>query len=410
MSITISNIQTDLNSILGDSSTDRISAAERLAAITEATYWAKEELDNDHAVKTYDLNYFDGAHYYKVSTALSDLFEGNDLRRAVGENNTAFTRKDSRGMAEDIAQYSTESAFSIERRDGNAYLVINHQSKYTGMQAGTFASSTADTGTWTIDETTSDATNLLFNSIDFTEGNSSLQFDVDVSQSVNNRATIINSTLSSEDLTDDKDISSWLLDIKLPEVTYFSSVTFYWGSDSSNYWSVTQTTDMNSAAFAIGWNTLKFDWLGATMTGTPDVTEIAYFRIDFNYTGSQTDATSYRVDNLRLVRPEKLKFYYSSWDVGTNTSGTAIKTFTATTDVPYFSAQYDGYRFPVAHKAASIIFRNLRLGQRATEEEQEAYVQMNRVRKIIPKSRTPESKNFKPRGISFMRRGIRRSK
>ena len=409
MSITVAEVITNFNTFLGDTSTDRVSSAERLQYITEATSWLKEEVDNDYAVKTYSIKYFDTVNYYKLNPGISDVFEGNDLRRAVGENDISFTRKSSREMAEDIAQQSMESCYSIERRDGNAYLVVNHDSKYSAMVVSQLESLTADGGTWTADTSTSDATNLAVNNNDFTEGDGCLSFDVDVSQSGNNKAGIYNTDLSAEDLTDSLDLDYFLLDIQFPDVTYITSVKLYWGSDTSNYYSVTVTTDINGSAFVASptFNTLKFAWLGSTITGTPDITAINYIRIEVNYSASQADATSFKIDNLRLVRPEILTFYYASWNVGTNSSGTELKAFTATSDIPYFSGQYDDLKYAVAHKAVSLCFKNLRLYGEADKEELESLKQVNKIKKIIPKSRTPEEKNFKVRGIRFSRGGFR---
>lgn len=408
MSITVAEIQTNLNTIIGDSSTDRISAAERLQFITEAVSWLKTEMDNDHSVRTHSLNYFDTINYYKLNQSVTDIFEGNEVRRAVGEDTVSFTRKAASEMAEDISQGSDESSFSLERRDNNLFLVVNHYSKYPALIVSHFESLTADGGTWEADTTTSDATNLSVDNVSFTHGSGSLSFDVDVSQSGNNRATILNDELTAEDLSDEKDVSSWVLDVTIPDVTYVTSYTFYWGSSASNYYSVTATTDINGNALVTGVNTLKFNWLGATVTGTPDDTAISYIRIDVNYSASQADATSFKLDYLRLIRPEILTFYYSSWNVGTNSGGTQIKAFTSTTDIPYFSGQYDNYKFPVAHKAAQLAYRSLRLYNESAIEENEAVKELAKIKNIIPKSRKAEQRNFKIRGVSFSRRGVRR--
>lgn len=403
MSVTVADLNTEFNTFIGDSSTDRVTAAQRLAFHTQATSWMKEELENDHAVSTYDLNFYDTVHYYKITTAIADYFDVNDLRAKLGDNYTSFTNKSSREMAEDVAQNSSESAYAIERRDGQTFLLINHDSKYRALVASTFDSLTDGGGTWVADTTTSDALNLAVDTNDYTQGVASLKFDADVSQSVNNRITISNSTLNAEDLSDDKDISAWLLDIKFPSVTYISSVTLYWGSSASNYYSVTQTTDQNGNAFVVDWQTLKFDWLGASITGTPDDAAISYIRIDVNYSVSQTDATSFKVDYLRLVQPEKLKFYYTDWRVGTSNAGADIFKFTATTDIPYFSGLYDQYIYPVAHYSAALCFRSLRLYSEADKEELEARKAVERLRKIVPSSVVRESKNFKVFGVRFNR-------
>lgn len=401
MSLTVADLNTNFNTFVGDSSTDRISANERLQYATEAVVWLQEETENDHSVSTYDLNFYDGVHYYKITTAVADLLSTADLRRQVGENYFSFTPKSSRELVEDIAQGSGESAFAIERRDSQVFLVVNHDSKYPSKQVASFDSTTTDSGEWELD---SDATNLTVDTVEYSQGTASLNFDIDVSASANNRATIVNSTMTSIDLSEDINISAWLLDVWIPDVTNFSSVTIYWGTDSSNYWSGTATTDMNGYTFTANEkNTVKVNWADATMTGTPDEADITYVRIDFNYTGSQTDDTDFRVDNLRVARPEKLKFYYLSSYVGTDTNGTDIRAFTATTDIPYFSGQYDNYKFPVAHKMASLAYRGLRLYAEADQEEAEALKSLRRLLTIVPSSVAKESKNFKVRGISFRR-------
>ncbi len=409
MSITIASIITPYNSYIGDDSNDRVTAAERLQYITEATIWLQTQLDNDHSIRTYSVSYLDTINYYKINSAISDVLESNALRRATTESDIDLTRKDSRQIAIDISTNSPESSYSLERRDGNLYLVINHDSKYPALQVTSFDSLTSVGGTWAADTTNSDATNVSIDEVDGSNGTvGCLSFDVDVSQSGNNRATIYNDDLNDEDLSNEKDLTSWLLDVKFPDVTYISSVTFYWGSSSSNYYSVTQTTNYDGSSFSANFNnTIKFNWLNATVTGTPDDTAINYIRIDINYSASQADATSFKLDNLRLVRPEVMTLHYSSWNVGTNSSGTQLKVFTATTDIPYFSGQYDQYLYAVAHKAASLTFKALRLKNEADEEEKEALKEMNLVRKIIPKSRPAELKNFKVRGIRFSHGGRR---
>ncbi len=403
MSTTIASIQTQMNTYIGDASTDRVSAAERYQFMTEATIWLQTQLDNDHSIRTYSVSFFDTLHSYKINAAVTDVLESNALRRATSESGIDLTRRDSRQVLTDVSQNAQESTYALERKDGNLYLVINHDSKYSALQVSTFSSLTNDGGTWTADTTTSDATNLAVDDVDGSNGTTGcLSFDVDVSQSGNNRATIYNDDLTEGDLTDDKDLTTWLLDVKFPSVTDITSVTLYWGSSSSDYWSVTSTTNYDGAAFTADFlNTPKFTWLGATQTGTPDVTAINYIRIDINYGAGQVDATSFKIDNLRLVRPEVLTLHYTSWNVGTNSSGTQLKAFTATTDIPYFSGQYDQYLYAVAHKSASLAFKALRLYGESDKEDGEALQEMNRIRKVIPKSRPPELKNFKIRGIRF---------
>jgi len=406
MSLTIQNLITEVNTIVGDDSTDRISAAERLAAISEATIWVQEELANDLQNYTYALDYYDTINYYKVTSDIADLLTGGDLRREKDLQTFSFTHKSSRELAEDIGQGSGESAWTIERKDTDTYVGINHFSKYKAKQVATFNSLTADGGTWTIDETTSDATNLTVDSVEFEEGTGSLNFDLDVSQSVNNRATIINSTYTSSNWAAYEDLAAQVLKVYLPDVTTFTSITVYWGTDSSNYWSATTTTAFNGTAWAVGWNMLSVDWADATATGTPDEEDIGWLRVDYNYGAGQGDDTDFRLDDWIVVRPEKLNFHYITYKVGVDNADADIFKFAATTDVPYFSGMYDNVMYPVAHKAASLIYKNLRLREESADEFNEAITGLKRLRKLIPSSRVAEEKNFKVLGVNFRRRRI----
>lgn len=408
MALTEATIETLLNKEIADSSTDRVSAADRLNAITEAVVWLKESLGNDHEINTYTLNYFDTINEYKATTAIADLMEASDLRRASADHIKSPSYKSPRDLAEQIGQQASEFSYTIERRNGNSYIVINHDSKFPTRLVDSFDAITSD-GTWTADTTNSDALNITQDTVEFVTGTGSLNFDVDVSQSGNNRSTIYKTLDTAQDLSDVEDLGSWLLRAYIPDVTYVTSYTLYWGTSDSAYWSKTSTTDYGGTALANGWNRLKFDWASSTMTGTPDSSDINYLRIDVNYSASQTDDTDFRYDELTVCRPEPLTLYYTSQNVGTNSSGTALTTFTATTDIPYFSGQYDNYKFPVAHKAAALLYRsNLRLHDEADRQEIEAEKALKRISQMIPASRQPQAKSFKVNGINFNRRTRRR--
>ena len=408
MSLTVQNIITNLNSYIGDSSTDRITAAERLEYVTEGTLWVQEELGNDLQNATYTLPYFDTVHYYKTTSSITDLLEGADLRRAEADQNYSFAHKSARELAEEIGQNFSESSWAVERRDSNTYLVVNHQSKFdSALIFG--ADSTTENGTWAVDSVNSDANNLTIDTYEFKTGSASFNFDITVAQSGNNRATLKNTTITSLDLSQYENLASWIFWIYVPTVTYFSGITLYWGSSASAYWSATVTTDIDGAAWVVGWNRVKINWVDATKTSTPTVSSIAYMQVDYNYTASQTNATDYRLDDIRICRPENLTFHYLSWNVGTSTGGTDITKFSATTDIPYFSGQYDQYKYAVAHKAASLAFQNLRLIPEGQYEAAEAEKALDRARTFIASSKNPETKSFKVRGVTFTKnRRVRR--
>lgn len=397
MSITVADLQTNTNTFVGDTSTDRISAAERLQAMTEATVWVMEELGNDLQNYTQEIEYYDTVNYYKVTTDIADLLEGGDLRRSKDEQDKSFTHKSSRELAEDIGQCSNESSWTIERRDTDTFVGINHGSKYSAKGIEDCDSLT-NSGTWAADTSGSDALNLTVDEEEFKTGTGSFNFDLVATQSANDYAIIQNTTMTAMDLSEYEDISSFLFQVYIPDKEYTTSFTLYWGSDTSNYWSATATTDMDGAAWSDGWNRVKIAWEDATKTGSPDIDNIDYVGIKMIYNASQGDDTDYRIDDIILCRPEKLTFHYITWKLGVDNSGDDIFAFGATTDVPYFSGMYDQLKYPVAHKAAAILFNVLRLREDAMIEDKEATKTLSKIKRLIPSSRTKEVKSFKVLG------------
>ena len=199
------------------------------------------------------------------------------------------------------------------------------------------------------------------------------------------------------------------MDAYLPDVSHATSFTFFWGSDSSNYWSATVTTDIDGEAFvANNWMNLAFDWSTATQTGSPNSSALNWWRLDFNFSAGQTNITKCRYDTLRVAKPETLTFYYLSWHVGTDTTGTEIFKFGATTDIPFFSGKYDHYKTAVGHQMASIYFYNARLIPFAQAEEAQATKALERARRIFPTSSTRPVKSFRPGGVNFAARNVGR--
>lgn len=199
-----------------------------------------------------------------------------------------------------------------------------------------------------------DAETITTDTVEKKQGSASLKFNVTTAASVNNRATLKRTFSSGTDLTSYKDIGSFLTWVYLANVTDLTSISLNWGSSDSNYYKVTVTTQQDGSAFATGWQKLKFDWNGATVTGTPVDTAIDRYWLDLDYTGAYTGGTSYRFDYLRLAIPDTLVMSYYTTNVGT-ASGTAIETLTATTDTFYFGTYDPGVGELIALQAAVII-------------------------------------------------------
>lgn len=181
-------------------------------------------------------------------------------------------------------------------------------------------------GTWTSDETNSDATTLVLDTARKAVGSGSLKFDIDVSQSSNNRSTIYTSVaLASIDGTNLLNVGhfrGWLglHNVSAANLALITSITLHWGSDVSgttpatkaNYWSVSPTTTVNNGTFKAGFNKIDWNWGDATKTGSPDVSDLKYFEIQINYSSGLTDSINIRIDQLVMLEPETLELVYFS--------------------------------------------------------------------------------------------------
>jgi hypothetical protein len=412
MSSTVATLVNEMDMHTGDITTNRISVANRLNYATEAVIWLQEKLKNDHGLRTYDLSYLDTLHYYLVTTPLADLLDGADLRRRIGHNYQSMTHRSPRELAEEVGQRLTgDDSWAIERRDNDVLLVINAKPRFQAITIDNFDGGVSN---WTGDAVNSDISNVSVDYTLFWGGNASLRYDVVVGQSANLRATIT-STLLPQNLSTMLLTGVFLLEAYIPQnvnPANITSYTLYFGTNASNYWSSTVTVDVDGNTFEAGdWNTLAFQWSTATQVGTPDLTgsSITYFRIDMNFNSSLTSTTFFHYDQFRVAKPETLTFYYVSWNVGTNASGTTLTAFTnvSYTDIPYFSGKYDQYVKACGHKMAALAFADLRLKEESTEEHSQAELAFQRAFAIFPTSITKEVKSFKVHGINFTQKGHR---
>jgi len=215
-----------------------------------------------------------------------------------------------------------------------------------GLRAGVTlndSNSLTANGTWSAG---GNATDLSVDTINFVSGNASLKFNISASGS---SSYLENSTMQAVDLTDYVNTGSAFVYVYIPSTSIITSVSLRWGSSSSDYYSVTATTTQDNTSFVVGWNLVRFDWAGATETGTVVDTAIDYARVTFNHTTSAT--TSCRVDNIvfRLPAIYNLK-YYSSY-LYRSTSGTWLARPTSTDDSDIINLDQTGENMLIAECA-----------------------------------------------------------
>jgi hypothetical protein len=158
-------------------------------------------------------------------------------------------------------------------------------------------------GTWAVGGT---ASNLSVNNTNFAQGAGSLQFDTTAGA-----AYLENSTMTAVDLSAVVNQSYLFVWVYVPTGSSLTSVNLQWGSDSSNYYSSTVTTNQQGNAFVNGWNLCQFVWSSASTTGTPVSSAIDYARVTLNVTGTLTGCL---VNGLESILGSILSYeYYSKY-------------------------------------------------------------------------------------------------
>lgn len=203
------------------------------------------------------------------------------------------------------------------------------------IQAGTVQIASMDSlasggGTWAA--STGQTQNVALDSTTFHEGTGSIKFDL---QSNGFQAGIQNTTLTSLDLSLYASIGSWTYWIYIPDRTYLDHLLFYFGSSTSNYWSKQNiTTDINGAALQNGWNQIRVDWSGTSVTGTPNAAAVTYVRADAYYIYRGFDVlpaqVGIRIDDINLSTPGDAVTNVAAISFYANQSATAFKTVTVT--------------------------------------------------------------------------------
>ena len=153
--------------------------------------------------------------------------------------------------------------------------------------------------------------------------------------------------------------SNIYFDIDFSSVTNLTSVTLEWGTNSSNYFTYTATTDYLGNAFTTGWITIKIPWSSIpTTVGAPTITSIKYLQLTIAASPS-TNLGLIRVQNFFISENVPLTLTYYSVNMVTTTAGSQSQTFTTaanTTDLPLWSGRWDMASEPFINSVLEIIF------------------------------------------------------
>lgn len=131
------------------------------------------------------------------------------------------------------------------------------------------------------------------------------------------------------DLSEHTNRSSLFLWVYWPDSSLITSITLRFGSSSSAYYEATGT--IHRGSIRTGWNLYRFDWNGATESGSTDEDNVDYIRLAIVATSADTDIRIGRLSS-KLPSPHEI-LYYSNALFRPSSGSTWLTKPTAETDI-----------------------------------------------------------------------------
>lgn len=330
---TVQQLELDLTAMLHGTTLDQVTNVNGL--IYRAARQLLLDCDPQETKRIVQLSpVFSNVYDYPLVTIAPDL-KGQkvvDIRPQVNRQNyDNYTQQYSQEF--DIQKLLTNTdAFNIDFNTGLKTIRINDVYCPNPPVSVNNADGITDNGTWS---TFGTASNLSVDGVNYILGTGgALQFNM-----TTGAGGIVNSTQSAVNLSSTNNLaasfvnqSSMFLYGYFPIGTQITSVQLKWGSDASDYYTVTATQSQAGTAFINGWNLLQFLWNNATtVVGSPNPAAITYIQVTVNATANQTGI---HINNIFCAMPTILNMvYYSKYLFQNAITGAWQETVTDTSNI-----------------------------------------------------------------------------
>jgi hypothetical protein len=320
-----------------------------ISSINSALRYLKSVINVPNYVREYKIDYIDDIHLYNLPNDVGELLS---VRYEDDEFNKygMWKRKPAEYL---FKRFETQSfntrLFGWYNGNGLNQIVLIGKNRNPSILIDGFDYN--NSSRWTASD---DATNIVDNTINYKNGGCSLSFDIDVSLSGLNRATLTRN-VNNLDLSRFYEAGSFLLWVYLPNITGFSSITLNVGSSLSNYFKIVSTTQYDGSPFSIGWQLVKFKFSDSIKIGSPNISSINKIWLNFDYSSSYVSTNGVKLDLLKLYIPETLIVNYQTSYIGTDSSNNDIYSFSSSTDKYYFNNYSAEFEELIALQAAVIL-------------------------------------------------------
>lgn len=174
--------------------------------------------------------------------------------------------------------------------------------------------------------------NLTADSDNYVKGNASINWDIGSGSGTT--AGIQNTSLNTFDISSYIGTGSVFVWAYITSVTNLTDFKLLIGQDlTTNFYTITITTNNEGASFYAGWNLLRFDFVNKSETGTVDQDGCDSVALYMTKDSAKVSETDYRFDNLVIkMGPYYDVIYYSRYP-WQNSTGIYLEDATTTTDL-----------------------------------------------------------------------------
>lgn len=197
------------------------------------------------------------------------------------------------------------------------------------LSISTLDALTSGGGTWGL---FGDGTNLSADADNYVMGSGSVRYDI--SAVGGTTAGIQNSGLTSFDFSDYVDNNrSVFVFAYITSPTNITNFKLRVGSGTGAYYEMTATTTHEGLSFQTGWNLLRFDFSGKTITGSPDSNAGSFVAVYMTKDPAKVSETAYRFDHIIMRGGIIHDLYYYSKYAWQSAAGVYKENTSTTTDV-----------------------------------------------------------------------------
>ncbi len=326
--ISVSDAVKRVQDLLGNYTTGTPVEGQVIRAIDYSMNVLKKTIAFPQDEKVFTFQFMQDVMYYDLPANLMETF---GLYYSDNNYNLPFNQWSYRAET-DIRRISgsgTGNFYSHVTINGNHQLMTLARNLRQGTTVDSF-----DTVLWT---PSGDASNIAFDTNVKIQGAASQSFTITDSTHV---ATLYHSGYNFNGLPMVSGNGRFRYYLYMPSDN-IDSINLRYGTDNSNYNTITITEQADGTAFAANdWNLLSFDVADRQLTGSPDDSNITFFETNLDLGPGFGTVPGFRIDWLYTIFPDQLDLWYHSRAKGEDKDGNEINVISAVTDVLPYDEEY----------------------------------------------------------------------